>query len=238
MSNQIETSFQVQLDNRDRATAFARLILVFPVFLFLSSFSIETFFNENMLQTYGLVILPVVLALLFRGVYPSYVLSFNKAVFGLVNRIWAYVALLTDEYPSIIAAVILAVFITLVLRRVTRIGKTLLIMDTFGLAIATISGTQLAFEQNIDWYSAILLGVITAVTGGLLRDVLCQLEPVLLHRETIGTSSLMGAITFVVLTELSVANTIGAIAGGSVVVLTRVLSIRFDLHLPKFKGAK
>jgi hypothetical protein len=101
MSNQIETSFQVQLDNRDRATAFARLILVFPVFIFLSSFSIESFFNENMLQTYGLVILPVVLALLFRGVYPSYVLSFNKAVFGLVNRIWAYVALLTDEYPSI-----------------------------------------------------------------------------------------------------------------------------------------
>jgi hypothetical protein len=101
MSNQIETSFQVQLDNRDRATAFARLILVFPVFLFLSSFSIETFFNENMLQTYGLVILPVVLALLFRGVYPSYVLSFNKAIFGLVNRVWAYVALLTDEYPSI-----------------------------------------------------------------------------------------------------------------------------------------
>jgi hypothetical protein len=101
MSNQIETSFQVQLDNRDRATAFARLILVFPVFIFLSSFSIETFFNENMLQTYGLVILPVVLALLFRGVYPSYVLSFNKAVFGLVNRIWAYVALLTDQYPSI-----------------------------------------------------------------------------------------------------------------------------------------
>ena len=154
-----------------------------------------------------------------------------RNVFLGLKPIW-----ITD--PSIIASVILAVFITLVLRRVTRIGKTLLIMDTFGLAIATISGTQLAFEQNIDWYSAILLGVITAVTGGLLRDVLCQLEPVLLHRETIGTSSLMGAITFVVLTELSVANAISAIAGGSVVVLTRVLSIRFDLHLPKFKSAK
>ena len=153
-----------------------------------------------------------------------------RNIFLGLKPIW-----ITD--PSIIAAVILAVFITLVLRRVTRIGKTLLIMDTFGLAIATISGTQLAFEQNIDWYSAILLGVITAVTGGLLRDVLCQLEPVLLHRETIGTSSLMGAITFVVLTELSVGNAISAIAGGSVVVLTRVLSIRFDLHLPKFKGA-
>jgi hypothetical protein len=101
MSNQIETSFQVQLENRDRATAFARIVIAFPVFIFVSSFSIETFFSANPMQTYGLVVLPVVLALLFRGVYPSYVLSFNKALFGLVNRVWAYIALLTDEYPSI-----------------------------------------------------------------------------------------------------------------------------------------
>ena len=140
--------------------------------------------------------------------------------------------------PWIIVAVLLAVLITLLFRRVTHIGKTLLVMDTFGLAIATISGTQLAFEQNIDWYSAILLGVVTAVTGGLLRDVLCQLEPVLLHRETIGTSALMGAITFVSLIQLDIANNVSAVISGTVVVLTRVLSIRFDLHLPKFKGAK
>jgi hypothetical protein len=101
MSNQIETSFQVQLENRDRATAFARIVIAFPVFIFVSSFSIETFFSDNPMQTYGLLVLPVVLALLFRGVYPSYVLSFNKALFGLVNRVWAYIALLTDEYPSI-----------------------------------------------------------------------------------------------------------------------------------------
>ena len=154
-----------------------------------------------------------------------------RNVFLGLKPIW-----ITD--PSIIASVILAVVITLVFRRVTRIGKTLLVMDTFGLAIATISGTQLAFEQNIDWYSAILLGVVTAVTGGLLRDVLCQLEPVLLHRETIGTSALMGAITFVSLIQLDVANNVSAVISGTVVVLTRVLSIRFDLHLPKFKSAK
>lgn len=140
--------------------------------------------------------------------------------------------------PWIIVAVLLAVLITLLFRRVTHIGKTLLVMDTFGLAIATISGTQLAFEQNIDWYSAILLGVVTAVTGGLLRDVLCQLEPVLLHRETIGTSALMGAIAFVSLIQLDVANNVSAVISGTVVVLTRVISIRFDLHLPKFKSAK
>jgi hypothetical protein len=101
MSNQIETSFQVQLENRDRATAFARIVIAFPVIIFVSSFSIETFFSDNPMQTYGLLVLPVVLALLFRGAYPSYVLTFNKALFGLVNRVWVYIALLTDEYPSI-----------------------------------------------------------------------------------------------------------------------------------------
>lgn len=136
---------------------------------------------------------------------------------------------------NIILAVVLAVIITLVFRRVTKIGKTLIVMDTFGLAIATISGSYLALTENISWFIAIILGVITAVTGGLLRDVLCQLEPVLLHRETIGTSSLMGAIGFVSLYELDVNLNIAALIGGLIVILTRFISIYFDLHLPKFK---
>jgi uncharacterized membrane protein YeiH len=136
--------------------------------------------------------------------------------------------------PWIISSVVAAVVITLVFRRVTRIGKTLLIMDTIGLAVATMSGAQLAVEMEIAWFAAILLGVITAVTGGLLRDVLCQLEPVLLHRETIGTSSLMGAINFVALIQIDLSQNLAALIGGLVVILTRVISIQFDLHLPKF----
>jgi len=136
--------------------------------------------------------------------------------------------------PWIITSILAAVFITLAFRRVTRVGKTLLIMDTFGLAVATMSGAQLAIEMDVSWFAAILLGVITAVTGGLLRDVLCQVEPVLLHRETIGTSALMGAITFVALNQLAISQNIAAIIGGAVVILTRVISIQFDLHLPKF----
>jgi uncharacterized membrane protein YeiH len=136
--------------------------------------------------------------------------------------------------PWIIISVLSAVLITLVFRRVTRIGKTLLVMDTLGLAVATISGSHLAFKENVSWWAAIILGLITAVTGGLLRDVLCQVEPVLLHRETIGTSSLMGAITFVSLHQLEVSQTISALAGAAIVVITRIVSIYFDLHLPKF----
>ena len=151
-----------------------------------------------------------------------------RNVFLGLTPIW-----ITDGW--IVLSIIAAAVITLAFRRVTHIGKTLLIMDTFGLAVATVSGAQLAFQENVAWYAALLLGVITAVTGGLLRDILCQLEPVLLHRETIGTSSLMGAITFVALHQLSVSDNVAAIVGGAVVILTRVISIQYDLHLPKFK---
>ena len=144
--------------------------------------------------------------------------------------------LITD--PWVIGSIVAAVAITLSVRRVTKIGKTLLIMDTLGLAIATASGVQLAHNFNSPWYATIILGVITAVTGGLLRDVLCQLEPVLLHRETIATSSLCGAVAFVVLVALSVDTAVSTIIGGAVVALVRILSIQFDLNLPKFKQAQ
>ena len=152
-----------------------------------------------------------------------------RNVFLGLTPIW-----ITDGW--IVISIIAAVVLTLVFRRVTHIGKTLLIMDTFGLAVATLSGTQLAFQEDVAWYAAILLGVITAVTGGLLRDILCQLEPVLLHRETIGTSAMMGAITFVALHQLSVTDNLAAIIGGVVVIITRFISIQFDLHLPKFRN--
>ena len=94
-----------------------------------------------------------------------------RNVFLGLKPVW-----ISDPYITI--AVVSAVIITLVFRRVTRIGKTLLVMDTFGLAIATISGAQLAITEQVGWLACVILGVITAVTGGLLRDVLCQVEPV------------------------------------------------------------
>ena len=154
-----------------------------------------------------------------------------RNVFLGLKPVW-----ISDPYITI--AVVSAVIITLVFRRVTRIGKTLLVMDTFGLAIATISGAQLAITEQVGWLACVILGVITAVTGGLLRDVLCQVEPVLVHRETIGTSSLIGAIFFVGLNQFEIDQSISALIGACMVMLTRFVSIYFDLHLPKFNNSK
>ena len=99
MSNQIITEISVDLDNRDKNTAFFRLFLAVPMLIFLSSFS--AFADDLMGWIGGFLVLPVLLSLLFRNVYPSYVLAFNKAFLELDNRVTAYLLVLTDEYPSI-----------------------------------------------------------------------------------------------------------------------------------------
>ena len=99
MSNQIITEIHVDLDNRDKKTALFRFFLAVPVLIFLSSFS--EFADDLPGVIGGLLVLPVVLSMLFRNIYPSYVLAFNKALLELSNRVNAYLLVLTDEYPSI-----------------------------------------------------------------------------------------------------------------------------------------
>jgi hypothetical protein len=102
MSNQIETQIDVSLTERNRLTAFFRIILVVPVFIFVSSFAPSVSFSDDGSAIFaGLLALPAALAIIVRQVYPSYVLAFNEALLSLQTRVDAYLVLLTDEYPSI-----------------------------------------------------------------------------------------------------------------------------------------
>jgi len=71
--------------------------------IFLSSFTASSDFTDNGSSYFvvGFLILPVALAIVFRQVYPSYLLAFNTALISLQTRVDAYVLLLTDEYPSL-----------------------------------------------------------------------------------------------------------------------------------------
>ncbi len=132
--------------------------------------------------------------------------------------------------------VLLAVAITLSMRRTTAVGRFVLTLDTIGLAVSSVSGAQFALTQGAPFASAVILGLIGAVTGGLLRDVLCQVEPVLLHRETIGTSCLAGSLVYVSCDYFGVNQIFSVVLASAVVILVRELSIKFDWHLPKVGG--
>jgi hypothetical protein len=95
--NQVQTHIEIQLDNRNRQTVFFRWILAAPVVVFAWGFTQAVHWGI----TTSVIVVPVVLALLLRGVYPSYALTYNHAITELLTRIGAYVFLLTDDYPSI-----------------------------------------------------------------------------------------------------------------------------------------
>ena len=131
------------------------------------------------------------------------------------------------------AGVVIAVLITLVIKRTNPVGRFVLTLDTIGLAVCSVSGAQFALTHGAPFLAAVFLGLIGAVTGGLLRDVLCQVEPVLLHRETIGTSCLAGSLVYVTGDYFELNSGFVALSAGLVVIIVRELSIRFDWHLPK-----
>jgi uncharacterized membrane protein YeiH len=135
--------------------------------------------------------------------------------------------------PWLFLAIGLAVALTIFRKSTEPVGRFILSLDTFGLAVGTVSSTEFALGAHVAPFIACVLGLIGGVTGGLLRDVLCQVEPVLLHRETIGTSCLLGAIACVTASELHAAKIIAILAGALTVMVARELSIKFEWNLPR-----
>lgn len=103
MANQVTTIVKIKHKDRNRTTVFWRGILAVPMAVFVATFTQATFAeNDNWgFGTAGVIVIPALLAIVFRGKYPSYVLTFNHALIELGTRVAAYVLILNDKYPSI-----------------------------------------------------------------------------------------------------------------------------------------
>jgi uncharacterized membrane protein YeiH len=136
------------------------------------------------------------------------------------------------QHPWLFAPIVAAFLITIAMGKTQEVGRFALSLDTLGLAVATVSSAQFALSHNAPVVAAAVLGLIGAVSGGLFRDIMCRTEPVLLHRETIGTACLSGAVIYVALDSLNLNEGLSVAIGGLVVVLVRELSIRKNWNLP------
>jgi uncharacterized membrane protein YeiH len=136
------------------------------------------------------------------------------------------------QRPWLFAPIVAAFLITIALGKKQAVGRFALSLDTLGLAVATVSSVQFALSNDAPLVAAAVLGLIGAVSGGLFRDIMCQIEPVLLHRETVGTACLSGALVYLALDSLELNEAISVLVAGMVVVLVRELSIKFNWNLP------
>jgi uncharacterized membrane protein YeiH len=117
--------------------------------------------------------------------------------------------------------------------------RLFLIPDAFGLALFTIVGTQIALEWQAPWLVASLLGMITGVVGGVLRDVLCNEVPLVFVRgELYASAAWAGALVLVGLQALSVSPLIAAWTGMATVLGIRLAAMAFRITLPTYSARK
>jgi uncharacterized membrane protein YeiH len=114
-------------------------------------------------------------------------------------------------------------------------GATLLVADALGLALFALSGAQLAEAAQCPPLIVVLMGTMTGVTGGVLRDVITARIPLILRREIYATAAIAGVSVYLALDALGVSRGPAFGTGMIVVVTLRLLAIRWGLHLPVFR---
>lgn len=137
------------------------------------------------------------------------------------------------ENSYLFMAIAIAVLITIVAKTKGPIGKFILVLDSISLGVAVVAGVQISLESQIGIIGSVVIGLLSGVLGGLVRDVLCQIPPILLHRETVGLSALIGAFLFTILYQFNSNPTLIAITSGLVIVAIRLVSVKYRINLPK-----
>jgi uncharacterized membrane protein YeiH len=133
-------------------------------------------------------------------------------------------------------AILTGVIITYLYKsKVMKWKKTLSLFDTIGLGVFTIIGTEKALMLGINPVMAGIMGMFSAVLGGVIRDTLCNDIPLIFKQEIYATACLIGALFYLVLNHFSVAESIIVPASVVLIIIIRLLSVRFNLSLPQFR---
>ena len=108
--------------------------------------------------------------------------------------------------------------------------------DAAGLAVFTITGTELALDSGISGPVAVLLGVLTGTGGGVARDVLARQRPLVLAGQIYALSAVAGGAVLVLLTVSAAPYEAARWAGVAVTLILRLLAIRYSWALPPKPG--
>ena len=113
-------------------------------------------------------------------------------------------------------------------------NKLLVIPDALGLGFFSILGATYALQMDLSLLVISLMGVVTGVFGGILRDVLCNKIPSVFQRNTelYATCAFIGTWVFIILVKLNVDVAVASWAGTAVIFGLRLLAVKFRLTLP------
>jgi uncharacterized membrane protein YeiH len=117
-------------------------------------------------------------------------------------------------------------------RRLERLSRLITVLDAAGLSLFAVTGAGKALALGLGPAQAVILGAVTGVGGGTLRDVLTQRIPTVLRSELYAIPALAGATITVISSELRVGGLPATLAGAAVCFVIRMLGVHFDLNAP------
>ncbi len=117
-------------------------------------------------------------------------------------------------------------------RHLDRLATPITVLDAAGLSLFAVTGASKAIVLGFGPAQAVIVGGITAVGGGTLRDVLIRRVPFVLTNELYAIPALIGATALVVLSRFGTAVTVAAVAGAALCFLIRMVGVRFGLNAP------
>lgn len=135
-------------------------------------------------------------------------------------------------YAILLGVVTSLVFFSWVL----KLRKTMILFDMAGIALFTIVGVEKSLSLGVRPEIAALMGVFTAVMGGVIRDTLTNKTPIIFSKEVYATACLAGAVLYLILESFSVSRVENFLLSAGLIVLIRILVIRFNIELPSLKA--
>ena len=142
------------------------------------------------------------------------------------------------EHPQVVWTALIAATVTFVIVRFTHLPSRLLdVADAFGLALFGIAGTEKALAYGTPGIVAVLLGIVTGVAGGILRDVLRREIPWVFQVEVdlYATAVFVGAVVFVLLRVYLPPSETHRYIGMAVILVMRLAAMRWKLRLPTYR---
>lgn len=127
-------------------------------------------------------------------------------------------------------------FALLFFTRLVRLKRTFFLFDTLGISFFTILGVEKALSLGVRPEIAAIMGMFSAVMGGVIRDTIANEMPVIFRKEIYATACLAGALVYLLLDfQTPLDRNINLLVSIAVIIVIRILAVKFNLALPGFK---
>jgi len=140
---------------------------------------------------------------------------------GDLNYIW-----------TILAAV---VFTFLFKSKIAPLSKTMFLFDTIGIGVFTLLGVKKGLSYDLHPFIAVVMGMVSAVMGGVIRDVLTNQVPLIFKKEIYASACLAGGLVYLTCIYFEAPYLIPFFSTILTVIIIRLIAVKYHLQLPKIK---